>query len=107
VKERKGTEKKQPEMPARRKFFRLAGGAMMGVFLSGLHMNSRGVRSAAGRRVILTDACTGCTGCAAICPESAIMVYAGRIEVIEERCSGCGYCVVACPVAAVRYRNGN
>ena len=64
-----------------------------------------GVKSegrAGGRRIEVTGACCGCTGCIAICPTGAIDAVAGGISVDEELCIGCGYCQAGCPVGGIR-----
>jgi len=48
--------------------------------------------------------CTGCGGCAALCPVSAIEVDAVKATINEE-CIGCGICADFCPVSVISVRN--
>jgi len=112
-KERKGTLLKKreqkgarlPDIPNRRQFFRIMGGAILvGVSLPGLKMHGDAESSETVHKVDVSEKCTGCTGCVAVCPSSAISVQNDSISISEELCTGCGYCVVACPMAAIKYR---
>jgi Na+-translocating ferredoxin:NAD+ oxidoreductase subunit B len=50
----------------------------------------------------ITEACTGCTACARICPTTAISGTRAQLHVIDpEVCIGCGVCGRVCPAAAV------
>lgn len=52
--------------------------------------------------IIDVEKCTGCTACAAKCPENAI--YGTRLQpyfIVEEKCSGCGICYDVCKFSAV------
>jgi len=73
----------------------LVGGLAWGAVTAGPHPTPPGAR------VVVREACAGCTGCVAACPTSAIAVRAGGITVIEERCNSCGYCATICPVGGI------
>jgi len=49
------------------------------------------------------DGCTGCGGCAALCPVSAIEVDAIRAMITND-CIGCGICADFCPVSVIDRR---
>jgi ferredoxin len=50
----------------------------------------------------ITDACTGCTACARICPTTAIHGERKALHVIEEEvCIECGACGRICPYNAI------
>jgi len=51
-------------------------------------------------QVKVTDACTGCEACVAVCPFGAIEMKDGRAH-ITEACRVCGQCVDACPENAI------
>ena len=51
-------------------------------------------------QVKITDACTGCEACVAVCPFGAIEMKDGRAH-ITEACRVCGQCVDACPENAI------
>ena len=51
-------------------------------------------------QVKITDACTGCEACVAVCPFAAIEMKDGRAH-ITEACRVCGQCVDACPENAI------
>jgi formate hydrogenlyase subunit 6/NADH:ubiquinone oxidoreductase subunit I len=60
-----------------------------------------------GRVVVDTERCTGCGGCADVCPSRCILItdVAPRWRVIRrflDRCLHCGRCAGACAYAAVR-----
>ncbi|MHB1740521.1 MAG: 4Fe-4S binding protein [Actinomycetes bacterium] len=48
----------------------------------------------------VTEACAGCGGCLATCPEAALRPQGGRLLVLD-RCTGCGECIEICPVDAI------
>lgn len=86
----------------RRDFVKVIGLAGAGVLAARyLYLEYRG-RPAAGARITVTDTCIGCTGCAVVCPTSAILVVPGGIEASSEKCIGCGYCESACATAGIR-----
>ena len=50
----------------------------------------------------ITDACSGCTACARICPTSAINGARDQVHRINpDECIECGVCGRVCPVAAI------
>ncbi|MFQ6013258.1 MAG: hydrogenase iron-sulfur subunit, partial [Thermoplasmata archaeon] len=52
--------------------------------------------------VVDTEACTGCTLCAKVCPYSAIIAPLKEpAVVVDAACTGCGTCAAACPVDAI------
>jgi hydrogenase-4 component H len=60
-----------------------------------------------GRVVVETDKCTGCGGCADVCPSRCILVTdtAPRWRIIRrhlDRCIHCGRCADACAYGSVR-----
>ena len=63
---------------------------------------SEKLKRAAGVRVRVEEACTGCGACAApeVCFAGAIRMAAGY-AVITEDCRGCGRCVEVCPSGAI------
>ena len=51
----------------------------------------------------ITDACIGCTSCAAVCPQNCICE--GTPFVIDQaHCLHCGNCLTVCPAGAVEKR---
>ena len=51
------------------------------------------------------EACTGCTICAAKCPENAIIGTAHHPHfIVEDKCTGCGVCYDVCKFDAVRIK---
>ncbi len=60
-----------------------------------------------GRVVVDTDLCTGCGGCADVCPARCILItdLTREVRVIRrhlDRCIACGRCQEACAYDAVR-----
>lgn len=54
-------------------------------------------------RQVAPDACTGCSACASICPESCIVMLPDvegflHPQIDAEKCSNCGLCLRTCPV---------
>jgi len=45
--------------------------------------------------------CTGCAGCAAVCPEMAIVVDENDRAAIGPGCVSCGACFRFCPITAI------
>jgi Pyruvate/2-oxoacid:ferredoxin oxidoreductase delta subunit len=46
--------------------------------------------------------CIKCTGCLAICPETALLLGEdGTIKCEQDKCISCGVCVDYCPVDAI------
>ncbi|MBI5367925.1 MAG: FAD-dependent monooxygenase [Planctomycetes bacterium] len=58
-------------------------------------------------KAVLTDLCTGCTGCVPICPPVAIHVVPSGIEVDAETCTGCGLCVKDCAFLGVEFADAD
>lgn len=54
-----------------------------------------------GRRIRVTDACTGCGRCMAVCPHGNIRMAEKR-PVFADRCLMCLGCLYACPAKALR-----
>ena len=50
----------------------------------------------------LTDACTGCGKCAAVCPMKCIKMRGGR-PVWTKKCTHCMACINQCPALAIEY----
>ncbi len=71
-------------------------------------MGGRGATQAAvlgkrgTERVLISDLCTGCTGCVSVCPVEAIQVMVDGIMADQDKCVSCGYCAALCPVQAIR-----
>ena len=51
----------------------------------------------------VTDRCTGCGACAAVCPQRCIDV-AKPARIRQENCLHCGNCLAACPAHAIERR---
>jgi hypothetical protein len=54
----------------------------------------------ASKPAVAEERCTGCGGCAAVCPESAAVLEGGKAWIDPEVCVGCGACLAACPEGA-------
>ena len=50
---------------------------------------------------IISDACTCCGACEAVCPVEAISEGDGIYIIDPELCTDCGACVEECPVEAI------
>ena len=51
----------------------------------------------------ITEACTGCTACARVCPTTAISGVRGQRHTINpDVCIECGVCGRVCPAAAIQ-----
>ncbi len=50
--------------------------------------------------IVAPKICTGCGGCAALCPVSAIVMDAVKATIIET-CIGCSICADFCPIEAI------
>ncbi|MBQ6582725.1 MAG: 4Fe-4S binding protein [Mogibacterium sp.] len=49
----------------------------------------------------ITDACTGCESCLAVCPRGVISLETGSAVIDQAHCIRCGNCREACPAGAV------
>ncbi|MBI5478114.1 MAG: 4Fe-4S binding protein [Deltaproteobacteria bacterium] len=96
----------RPDRPTltRRSLFRAAGGVALGAGLAWGAAAAGPPRRRPRPRVVVLEACAGCTGCVVACPTAAIRVTARGIEVVEERCNSCGYCASVCPVGGIEVR---
>ena len=52
----------------------------------------------------ITDACIGCSSCAAVCPQSCINTDSIPHVIGQNHCLHCGNCFEACPAGAVERR---
>ncbi|MDY5498570.1 MAG: 4Fe-4S binding protein [Sphaerochaetaceae bacterium] len=52
----------------------------------------------------ISDACTGCGSCVAVCPQNCIRIDGVPYEIEQEHCLHCGNCLDICPVKAVERR---
>jgi len=52
----------------------------------------------------ITDACTGCGACAAVCPQDCIRQDSIPYVIEQAHCLHCGNCLTACPAGAVEKR---
>ncbi len=55
----------------------------------------------AGGRYIISEKCTGCGTCLAVCPQSCIELKTAPAVIRQEHCLHCGSCLAACPANAV------
>jgi ferredoxin len=51
---------------------------------------------------LISDECTNCGACAAVCPLEAISEGDGMHVVDPDVCTDCGACEDACPVEAIK-----
>src|SRR5690606_21356345 len=86
----------------RRNFIRAFG--LFGVSISFIGVTYRFISNnkIPEKRIVVTDNCVGCTGCASVCPTFAIEVVAGGIVASDDKCISCGYCQMACAVDGIR-----
>jgi len=49
----------------------------------------------------ITDKCTGCKACKAVCPQNCIDFTVAPAVIKQENCLHCGNCLTACPKKAV------
>jgi len=50
---------------------------------------------------VISDDCTSCGSCAAVCPTEAISEGDAKYEIDPNLCTDCGTCVDECPVEAI------
>lgn len=50
---------------------------------------------------LITDACSGCQACKAVCPQNCIDFSATKAAIVQENCLHCGNCMNVCPQKAV------
>ncbi|MEW6529126.1 MAG: 4Fe-4S binding protein [Candidatus Micrarchaeota archaeon] len=50
--------------------------------------------------------CILCSGCAAVCPFSAIELIGTRMKTYPEKCRDCGTCIKGCPANAIELHKG-
>lgn len=86
----------------RRDFFKVIGVVGVGAVVARYAWLAHENKQVAGKKILVTDTCIGCTGCAVVCPTSAILVVPGGIEASSEKCIGCGYCETACATGGIR-----
>ena len=84
----------------RREFIKCGGICMMGLVLGG-GLSAKHVE-AAGYRYQVSDDCTGCQRCYAVCPNNAINISEVPVRIMQENCWRCGNCYEACPAEAIR-----
>lgn len=58
-------------------------------------------------RPIITDKCTGCRKCLAVCPEDVIKIVNKKARIDYNYCKGCLICMTICPVKAVISKREN
>ena len=67
-------------------------------FLIGEHQETAGEGV---KGYYITDACTGCRKCVAVCPQKCIDVGSIPFKIRQENCLHCGNCMEDCPAGAV------
>ncbi len=45
----------------------------------------------------------GCTRCAEVCPEGAVVLTENGVQIDQQRCTECGNCIATCPTGALQY----
>lgn len=50
---------------------------------------------------LITDTCSGCLACEAVCPQNCIDFSASKATIKQENCLRCGNCMDICPQKAV------
>ena len=53
----------------------------------------------------ISNLCTGCGMCVAVCPYDALTLKDGKVEVNEILCEGCGTCSATCLRSAIQVKN--
>jgi heterodisulfide reductase subunit A len=54
---------------------------------------------------VISNLCTGCGMCVAVCPYDALALKDGKVEVNEVLCEGCGTCTATCLRSAIQVKN--
>ena len=54
---------------------------------------------------VISNLCTGCGMCVAVCPYDALTLKDGKVEVNEVLCEGCGTCTATCLRSAIQVKN--
>lgn len=62
---------------------------------------SFGQEKAAPEGYFITEACTGCRACEAVCPQNCIDFTSAPAVIQQEHCLHCGNCMEICPQKAV------
>jgi ferredoxin len=67
------------------------------------------VESVGGQIRRVTEICTHCGSCTAVCPTGALSVKTPEMEVVfdQDKCSVCKLCITACPPRAMVLRPTN
>ncbi len=72
----------------------------------GISKNTAGKKTGSWRsfRPVITEKCTGCSVCVAICPEGVIKLNpkTKKAEVDYNYCKGCLICLNECPFKAIK-----
>ena len=53
----------------------------------------------------ITDACTGCRRCEAVCPQKCIDITKKPVVIDQHHCLHCGRCTEICPKQIIEKRN--
>ena len=54
---------------------------------------------------VISNLCTGCGMCVAVCPYDVLTLKDGKVEVNEVLCEGCGTCTATCLRSAIQVKN--
>jgi len=54
---------------------------------------------------VISNLCTGCGMCVAVCPYDALALKDGKVTVNEVLCEGCGTCTATCLRSAIQVKN--
>ena len=54
---------------------------------------------------VISNLCTGCGMCVAVCPYDSLTLKDGKVEVNEVLCEGCGTCTATCLRSAIQVKN--